>query len=834
MDAGEVLDVDLVNPPDRGRPPAVTEEDVQRVRYLLTRLSLQLGADRERRRPITRFRRFALVDWLMDLPLEPNLIDQEGRKREIRAALRRRYRYEPSNIPNDLGVPGWVRTTAIAALGLLFRARISGRVPLLSGYYRWFVRRHSLAPGRVGSMPSVATALTEREWPSEPEQTLLFMVNSFMEDIRAAYRNPLKCFLGIRRTSCCLLTISNITRRNGGYHLLRAINEVRNASGLTDPLLVVTESQRVPPFAEPPDGIAPVSDAWAAYLDWTLQGDPTQAARAWYLPLRVPPTPNDPEQRRRLDRLLRAAPWLEAPPDPPLARAARIGSAALVVAAGAYSYAWWSQAHCGNGLSWPGLRPTVSWVGSECVGVSADLTVLFSPLGPETERLARDVATLNAEVDDRQDEQPTRPVITLAYLGALSAPGPNTGALTAEIEGLKGVAVAQRRALDSTASTDPLVKVIMANAGQRMASGHLVADIIGGLARKDPTLVGVVGLNESYRETASTVNALAGHGIPTVAATVSTDSFARDLPMYFQIAPQNRREAAVAAAYASAHTGPGQERSVRIYFSDNTSDVYSSNLAEDAREAFKAVGFDVTTISFTPDGNDPPAAAAPADRHVVNAGAAGADSCGYRGVAFYAARPMPDFGSFLATAKNCQPFQPRILAADDTTRYVANDQARELYPSIAFDYLAFAVTLPSQAAATPEQDFYNSYGRLFPALPGAGESLDGHAALAYDAAETFIASARQLSSRPQPVPISPGTVAGRISSITAPGLRGASGYIDFGGEVDRHVPVDKAVMVLRVRGGKVEQESKMNYCGPPKPMEPRTLDWCPHETPKPR
>jgi hypothetical protein len=214
---------------------------------------------------------------------------------------------------------------------------------------------------------------------------------------------------------------------------------------------------------------------------------------------------------------------------------------------------------------------------------------------------------------------------------------------------------------------------------------------------------------------------------------------------------------------------------------------------------------------------------------VVNAGAAGADACGYRGVVFYAARPMPDFGSFLATAKNCEPFRPRILAADDTTRYVANDQARELYPSIDFDYLAFAVTLPSQAEASPEQDFYNSYARSFPPLPGSGTSLDGHAALAYDAAETFIASARLLSSGPQAVPISPGTVAGWISSITAPGLRGASGYIDFGGRADRHVPVDKAVMALRVRNGKVDPTSKVNYCGPPKPMEPRTLDWCPHE-----
>lgn len=52
----------------------------------------------------------------------------------------------------------------------------------------------------------------------------------------------------------------------------------------------------------------------------------------------------------------------------------------------------------------------------------------------------------------------------------------------------------------------------------------------------------------------------------------------------------------------------------------------------------------------------------------------------------HAARRTPDFGSFLAAATNREPFWPRILGSDETTRNVANDRARELYPSIDFDW----------------------------------------------------------------------------------------------------------------------------------------------------
>ena len=821
-----------INPDARNPPPdddlrPATVADVTLVRDLLVELANRLG--QERGQHIRRFRRFALTTWLMNQEL-PNDVDQDSRERAMRALLRTRNRYQLTDIPNDLGVPPWLWTVAIGLTAFLYRARISGRVPVLSGHYRWFLRRVSLAPRRVGGMPSVAAELTSAAWRVQPNATLLFLVNSFIEDIRAAYRSPFRRIFGTRRTAYCLILISNVTRRNGGYHLLRAINEVRNLTGLRDPLLLVTESHRLPPFAKPPAGIRKVSAAHKAYGAWKkaiARARDEKKPTAWFLPLVVPPVPESDEERNEYEGDLAAADSIVAPREPHYRKAARLVSMAALIAGAVFGYAWWSHAHCGDGLSFPGLSPTVSTVSNECVGLSDDPAALFSPQDEPIRQLAQQVRDLNLEVQTRRDNDSPRPVITLVYLGALNTPGPNTGALAAEVEGLRGVTVAQRRQLDAAGSAEPMVKVLFANAGQRMTSGTMVARIIGAAARSDPTLVGVVGLNQSFRATEDTVNALANQGIPTVAATLSADSLADNLEMYFQIAPQNRREAAVAASYAAQHPSPdgrSAARKVRIYFSDDPSDIYSSNLAADAVAAFRERGFEVKTITFTPDGNTPASAPPSADLHLENAAQAGADGCDFPGLVFYAGRALPDFGSFLGTARNCAT-PPRILADDDVARYAANDLARRQYPSIPFDYLAFSATTPEQAQVGPEQDFYRSYDRMFPAPPGSSKSLDGYAALAYDASQTFVASVQHLRSDSQALPISPGTVWRQISAITGPGLRGASGYIDFGGRIDRRVPMNKPVLVMRVADGEVQREAE--YCGPPPSQDPRTQPWCP-------
>lgn len=54
---------------------------------------------------------------------------------------------------------------------------------------------------------------------------------------------------------------------------------------------------------------------------------------------------------------------------------------------------------------------------------------------------------------------------------------------------------------------------------------------------------------------------------------------------------------------------------------------------------------------------------------------------------------------------------------------------------------------------------------------------------------------------------------------------GATGRIDFGGDIARHVPLDKPVAILRVSGGEVETKP-VGLCGKDASFFPQS-SWCP-------
>lgn len=156
----------------------------------------------------------------------------------------------------------------------------------------------------------MASGLTEGVWEENPERTLLCLVNAFMEDIRAHYRNPIRRFLGMGPASSCVLLIGNVTPGNGGYQLLRAINKVRNRTGLSDPLLMVAHSQRLPAFVARSAGALAVKDAQKALDGWRNRishGQRTGTHTAWYLPLTLPALPDDDKVRRQRQLELDAA-----------------------------------------------------------------------------------------------------------------------------------------------------------------------------------------------------------------------------------------------------------------------------------------------------------------------------------------------------------------------------------------------------------------------------------------------------------------------------------------------------------------------------------------------
>lgn len=302
--------------------------------------------------------------------------------------------------------------------------------------------------------------------------------------------------------------------------------------------------------------------------------------------------------------------------------------------------------------------------------------------------------------------------------------------------------------------------------------------------------------------------------------------------LYYQISPQNSREAAVAAAYLDHLLAKGKDpfgraldRSATIYQSDDPTDIYSQNLAADLKASLTAFGIPAKINKFTPGGKIPA---------TKDAGSSGRDACDATGVVLYAARGLVDFQAFLGgIADRCRDKPPYVLAGDDATKYVADRVVSGANKSIPFQYLSLALA-PDLKGDPPAaaSDFYAQLNDLFPYEKGArGRTLDGHAALSYDAAYTVLVAVSYL--RRDQVAINGGTVWSALQSVTDAGgaqrsYSGVTGKIDFGGTIGRRVPLDKPVTIVTFRKGEASASDNL-VCGAPN--DDRTKPWCPTDQP---
>jgi ABC-type branched-subunit amino acid transport system substrate-binding protein len=711
----------------------------------------------------------------------------------------------------------------------LFRAAVTGRVPLLSGRYRWFLRQPHLAPEMSGTFVRFATRLTEGQWQQEaPEYVARLLVNTFLEDLRRAYRlRPWQIFRR-RRMTYPVLLLDGITPTNGGYALLRLLNDVRNQVGVFDPLLVVSFSEAAPPTGATTlaaRGGSWAGEAYVGYRRWQNQLFQDRRARqptTWYLPIWIPgpPTEDDRrEARQQLDSFQRyTVPRRAARPTLLASRWLRLGTVVVVLAAGLVGSLAWYRAHCD---SW---QSTLTATGDECIGVTDGSFDIFQPSDKTIQTVEQTIYQQNLSAEQKHAQNPQRPYITLVDVEAVTSSDGTADGLTAERESLEGVAVAQSRQLTKSGSSDPIVRLLIANAGRNMLRGTLVAQQLQDMAARDAGLVGVVGLDMSSSPTVSTINALAEAGLPMVAATLTADDLTQSNPMYFQVAPQNRREAAVAAAFADQQqrTTPGMPRSVRVYYSDDATDTYSANLRDDVLNAFAARGFRTSAVAFTPSGFTGGAQAHLTEHDPLagNAHAAGQDTCSQGGYVFFAGRGVPDYGDFLDGASQCDS-RAVFLGGDDVSRYVANSTLRQQYRALSYYYMSLDPA-PTGAPQGPERDFYGDLDDLFPfELSQQGRSLDGHAALSYDAALVMITATEYLRQGALVLPVTPGNVWREITDIHTsqagqPGdnnaIQGVTGAIDYGGDITRHVPMAKTMAVLQVADGQV-QAQVAGFCG---------------------
>ncbi|PSL56190.1 hypothetical protein B0I31_104481 [Saccharothrix carnea] len=813
--------------PDAALPEPGTVEAVGSV---LVRVARELAHGANDRYGRHEFRRFELVYWLMNQRLDGT--DPESaatlltRLRE--RDLGRRSGDDLKDVLDDAAgtAPWWVRLVVRLAPSFLFRAKLRGVVP--GSEYRWLLRQPYLAPHDPGTFIGFAERLTSALVPgqsAEPRedtgQLAKLLVNAFLEDVRRAYRRSWWRIRSARRTVYPVVLLDGIRRDNGGYALLKIINDVRNDTGAFDPLVIISGSAKVPPDAETAAERepAPVGQASHAYETWARKLATDSRARrptAWFLPLRVPDvTVVRGEVPPTATLSVRQAPIWSRTSVLAVVVLLLLGSVATVgyrhVTQVVAASDRWRFDHCGLDRDNPDAH-TLRRIGDDCVGVTTGPVPLFGEADGEDlqrfNRVQQLIVDQNRKVLEAHARDPGRPYATVVYVSAM---GTARDALASNTARLVGVAARQARLLDRTDSDDPLIRVLLSNAGSAMQHGGVVAEVLGSMPERDKSIVGVLGMALSSTPTRDTITALGKVGLPVVAATLSDDEMPTASRMYFQVSPTNDRQAEVAARHVRANH-PGKSGVVIVHSSDEQ-DSYAANLRLDVAERFAELGLRVREQPYQPvsagQGSD--------------ARRLGQSLCdvGDDEVVFFAGRPA-DFGKLMdGLSAGCKSDPPVLLAGDDIARYAADDTLRGQHPEIPFEYLSFAIGAQGCAAAT---EMHQTLRHLVPeeCEGGANPSLDGHAALTYDALYLFVHAMIQLGD----IPVSPGHVWKEMSDIGGErALSGESGVIDFG---DGQVPIDKFLAVLGVTDG--EPPTVLASCGdyPNRDdVDLRRAPWCP-------
>ena len=764
LDVGPEL-APLAPDADRNDPEAIAlqrEQSVQ-VRTLLDDAVNQLrDHGSAKRMGRLRFPRYALTSWLLKKNLratdadDPSNNDVRDELHSYLKAGRRKHADQDnqsaaawSTVFENL--PWYVAIFALVAFPLYYAWWIRrGRVP------RWLLRQHYLAPKESADFPGFAQRLIRT--PSENEnadQVRKLLVHAFLSDLADSYHRwrwrsvPKDCYP--------VLLLKDLRPGTVGELLVRLLNDVRNETGARDPLLVIAAGDKSLPGADAPP--SPITLAqWKRGLTNARR---KRSHTAWYVPQwvsgRKVELPGRAVLRRKHSKRWRRVPLVLV---------------ILLVLGSTTGYALQVRHHCGLWMPWRDTGLANSPAG-ECVGLSdtytfsADVKPKNNP-DPGAPQTLGDAQQAIMDNNTRAlAENPGQWIPTVVYLGMLTSAKGSSSALEGTVQDLRGVIKAQE---DGFERGKP-VRVLLANGGTRMERSAEVAEQIVAAAKVDPRIVGVIGLAGSWDSNVRAVRTLGEAGIPTIGTTTSSSELPRSSDLFYQIAPGNEREAEIIAHYlAHVHTRP--ER-VHIYYS-RSDRLYSEDLAVKSEAALRAKGID-TMMHALDDSKDEQ----------------GPLPCGGSQTALFADR-ADAFSAFLSELQSagCET-PPHLLASDDTSKFVLAEKAGN-FIGTTIDYVSF----------------YESAG---PQPSG----LDGRGLLSLDAVNLVLEALDRAGQDARP--LNGQTVWRGITSIDgAPPLPAASGDLGFwtSGENAQpvQVPVDKAISVLRVRGGSAQTDVQLQ-CG---------------------
>lgn len=340
--------------------------------------------------------------------------------------------------------------------------------------YRWLRRQPCLEPRDSKSFIGCAERLIELNHGSGNHDELTkLLVNASLEDLRVPFAHRWR-LRSVRRTAYCVAVLNGAQEDNVVTRLIEAIIDVRVETGAFDPLLTIVCGGPLPQTKAVAQGTLPKLGP-DTLEQWQWKSRCSTAARehassTWYLPLAVPPLPvNDNpgggsggNGGNGCQLGLKDVPWWAT-------RRTVWSVVSLLVAVAAVTplvmLSNYQDTHCGLPWSNADAATLRTAPDGQCVGVAPngfDFNTQFNTQNASFARTMRTIAALNRRAEQLHHDRPSRPIVSLVELAALSDDRDGQH-LDYVNEQFQGAAVAQRIQLDKSHDNDPLIRLLPAS-----------------------------------------------------------------------------------------------------------------------------------------------------------------------------------------------------------------------------------------------------------------------------------------------------------------------------------------------------------------------------------
>lgn len=573
---------------------------------------------------------------------------------------------------------------------------------------------------------------------------LQLRVHALREDLRDAHSAWAPDLRGRKRPTPPVLILPQADMDNGRIELIKAISDIRSIRSELDPMLVIA-AVRQPDIenlqrsvtarrsaggslprsaAELPDWYAAWNRARRVSQSPSLEGSTLPWVLRMPLPDRLLHQPDLGVGSLRRPGLSAGRPrwtWLWSLP----ALTLLLGAAGVGVV---LRDAELGKEYCVGGLS--GINrdservPFGGGENAECVGVATG-TVTF-PVAPKVQAL---IKKANEEIGDSD-------YVTIVYAGPLSG---TTGELVKGAEELRGAYLAQ---VTRNEQSPVKLRILVANGGKDMYSQQIMAKHIVDLARRDKSIVGVVGMGRDMTDSDKVQDMFREAELPVVSGT-NSGTYLAQYPNFFGLAATDKWQSEQLALIAQQlTTTPEKERAVVLARDPGEShDRYTVEQKEYGTRMLTAAGYRVEVLPDYSLENGKPVL----DSQI-------ADICrGDVPLALYFAGRSEDVTPLMngiISTPACNREQIAVLAGDDLSR-AGFATKRSL---VAANVTLYHLTLTALEKSADRSVFYDRLANLpkkasedlglSPRATYKSEELaDGQTALTHDATEVLYRAA---------------------------------------------------------------------------------------------